>query len=63
MLLHGKFLMKEKKLVVEPPDSGKTIWFTLFQGMLTKIDLLISSEKITAIICLGILFIKNSYRN
>ena len=55
--------MKEKKLEVEPPDSGKTIWFTPFQGMLTNIDLLFSSEKITVIICLGILFIKNSYRN
>ena len=28
LLLHGRFPMKEKKLlVVGPPDSGKTSWF------------------------------------
>ena len=57
LLLHGKFPMKEKKLlVVGHPDSGKTSWFAPFQGMLTKIDLVFGSEKITAITCLGILF-------
>ena len=31
LLVHGKFPMKEKKLVVAgPPDSGKTIWFAPF---------------------------------
>ena len=51
--------MKEKKLLaVGPPDSGKTSWFAPFQGMLTNIDLLFSSEKITAITCLGTLFTK-----
>ena len=55
--------MKEKKLlVVGPPDSGKTSWFAPFQGMLTNIDLIFSSEKITAITCLGTLFTKNFYR-
>ena len=63
LLLHGQFPMKEKKLlVVGPPDSGKTSWFAPFQGMLTKVDLIFSSEKITAITCLGILFTKNFYR-
>ena len=63
LLLHEKFPMKEKKLlVVGPPDSGKTSWFALFQGMLTNIDLLFSSEKITAITCSGILFNKTLYR-
>ena len=39
LLLHGKFPMKEKKLlVVGPPDSGKTSWFAPFQGMLTNIE-------------------------
>ena len=57
LLLHGKFPMKEKKLLaVGPPDSGKTSWFAPFQGMLTNIDLVFSSEKITATTCLGILF-------
>ena len=43
--------MKEKKLlVVGPPDSEKTSWFAPFQGILTNIDLLLSSEKVTAII-------------
>ena len=52
--------MKEKRLlVVGPPDSGKTIWFAPFQGILTNTDLLLSSQKITAIICSGILFTKN----
>ena len=55
--------MKAKKLlVVGPPDSGKTSWFAPFQGMLTNIDLVFSSEKITAITCLGILFTKSFYR-
>ena len=63
MLLHGKFPMKEKKLLVAgPPDRGKTSWFAPFQGMLTNIDLVFSSEKIIAITCLGILFTKNFYR-
>ena len=49
--------MKEKKLLfVEPPDSGKTSWFAPFQGMLTNTDLLLKSEKVTAIICSGIFF-------
>ena len=62
LLLQGKFPMKEKKfLVVGPPDSGRTSWFTPLQGMLTNIDLLFSSEKITAITCLEILFTKNLY--
>ena len=62
LLLHGKFPMKEKKLlVVGPLYSGKTSWFAPFQGMLTNIDLIFSSEKITAIACLGILFTKNFY--
>ena len=40
--------MKEKRLlVVGPPDSGKTIWFAPFQGILNKTDLLLSSQKIT----------------
>ena len=31
--MHGKFLMKERKLLlVGPPDSGKTSWFAPFQG-------------------------------
>ena len=60
LLLHGKFPMKEKKLlVVGPPDSGKTSWFAPFQGMLNNIDLVFGSEKITAITCLKLL----SYRN
>ena len=62
LLLHGKFPMKEKKLlVVGPPDSGKTSWFAPFQGILTNTDLLLSNEKVTAIICSGILFTKNLY--
>ena len=48
-------------LVVGPPDSGKTSWFTPFQGILTNTDLLLSSEKVTAVICSGILFTKNLY--
>ena len=48
LLLHGKFPMKEEKLlVIGPPDSGKTSWFASFQGMLTKIDFLFSNEIIT----------------
>ena len=59
LLPHGKFPMKEEKLlIVGPPDSGKTSWFAPFQGMLTSIDLLFGNEKITAIACLGILFTK-----
>ena len=46
LLLHGKFPMKEKKLLVDgPPDSRKTSWFAPFQGILTNTDLLLSSEK------------------
>ena len=60
LLLHGKFPMKEKKLlVVASPDSGKTSWFAQFQGILTNTDLLLSSEKVT-VICSGILFTKNT---
>ena len=30
--MHGKFAMKERKLLlVDPSDSGKTNWFSLFQ--------------------------------
>ena len=62
LLLHGKFPIKEKKLlVVGPPDSAKTSWFVPFQGILTNTDLLLSSEKVTAVICSGILFTKNLY--
>lgn len=33
ILLHGKFPMKESKLIlVGPPDSGKTSWFAPFEG-------------------------------
>jgi len=33
LLLHGKFPMKESKLcLVGPPDSGKTSWFSPFEG-------------------------------
>ena len=47
LLLHGKFPMKEKKLlVVGPPDSGKKSWFAPFQGKLANTDLLLSSEKV-----------------
>ena len=54
--------MKEKKLlVVGPPDSGKTTWFAPFQGILTNADLLLSSEKVIAIICSEILFTKILY--
>ena len=54
--------MKEKKLlVVAPPGSRKTSWFAQFQVILTKTDLLLSSEKVTAVICSGILFTKNLY--
>ena len=54
--------MKEKKLlVVGPPDSGKASWFAPFQGIPTNTDLLLSSEKATAIICSRILFTKNLY--
>ena len=62
LLLHGTFPVKGKKLlVVGPPDSGKASWFTPFQGILTNTDLLLSSEKVTAIICSGILSTKNLY--
>ena len=52
LLLHGKFPMKEKKLLVVGPP---------FQGILINTDLLLSSEKVTAVICSGILFTKNLY--
>ena len=62
LLLHGKFAVKEKKLlVVGAPDSGKNSWFAPFPGILTNTDLLLSSEKLTAIICSGILSTKNLY--
>ena len=62
LLPHGKFPRKEKKLlVVGPPDSGKTSWFSPFQGIQSNTDLLLSSEKVTVIICSGILFTKNFY--
>lgn len=39
LLLHGKFPMKETKLcIVGPPDSGKTSWFSPFQGKLILKD-------------------------
>ena len=66
LFLHGKFSMKEKNLlVVGPPDSEKTSWFAPFQGILTNTALLLCSEKVTTIICSGILFTKNllSYRS
>ena len=54
--------MKEKKLLLaRPPDRGKTSWFAVFQGILTNTDLLLSNEKVRAIICSGILFAKNLY--
>ena len=54
--------MKEKKLLLaRPPDRGKTSWFAPFQGILTNTDLLLSNEKVRAIICSGILFTKNLY--
>ena len=54
--------MKEKKLLVaRPPDSGKTSWYAPFQVILTNTDLLLSNEKVRAIICSGILFTKNLY--
>ena len=60
LLLPRKFPMKEKKLlVVGPPGSGKTSWFAPFQGILTNTDLFLSNEKVTAIICSGILLNKN----
>ena len=62
LLQHGKFpTMGKKFLVVGPPHSGKTSWFALIQRMLNNIDLLLSSEKVTAIICSGILFAINLY--
>ena len=62
LLLRGKFRMKEKKLlVVGPPDNRKTSRFVPFQGVLTNTDLLLSSEKVTAVICSEILFTKNLY--
>jgi len=33
ILLHGRFPMKEPKLLLEgPPDSGKTSWVAPFEG-------------------------------
>ena len=33
LLMHGQFPMKETKLcLVGPPDSGKTSWFSPFEG-------------------------------
>ena len=62
LLLHGKFPMTEKRLlVVGPSDRGKASWFASFQGILANTGLLLSSEKVTAIICSGILFTKNLY--
>ena len=62
LLLHGKFPMKEKKLlVVWPPDSRKTAWFASFQVILTNTDLLLRSPKVTVIICSRILFTKILY--
>ena len=56
LLLHGRFPMKEKKLlVVDLQIVGKRV------GLLTNTNLLLSSEKVTAIICSGILFTKNLY--
>ena len=49
--LQGKFPIKEKRCQLKIP----------FQGILTYTDLLLSSEKVTAIICSGILFTKNLY--
>ena len=52
LLLHGKFPMKEKKLlVVGSPGSGKTSWFAPFQGMLINIEEYFR----------GVLFNKNLY--
>ena len=52
--------MKEKTLLVlGPPDTGKTTWFTPFKGILTNTGLLFSSEKVTAIICSRAFFTKN----
>ena len=54
--------MKEKMLlVVGLPDSGKTSWFAPFQGILTNTDLILSSKKVSTIICSRILFTKNLY--
>ena len=62
LLLSRKFPRKEKKLlVVGPPDSGKTSWFYPFQGIQVNTDLLLSSKKVTVIICSWILFTKNFY--
>ena len=62
LLLHEKFPMKEKKLLLTGlADSGKTSWVAPFQGLLTNIDLFFNSEKITAITCSGILFTKKLY--
>ena len=34
LLLHGKFPMKEPKLLLErPPDNGKTSWVAPFEGI------------------------------
>ena len=56
LLLHGRFPMKEKTLlVVDLQIVGKRF------GLLTNTNLLLSSEKVTAIICSGILFTKNLY--
>ena len=57
--LYGKF--EKSLLLLGLPDCEKASWFALFQSMLTSIDLLFSSEKITAINCSEILFTKNLY--
>ena len=38
LLLHGKFPMKETKLcLVGPANSGKTSWFSPFEGMCVRV--------------------------
>ena len=44
--LHGKFPIKEKKLLlVGPPDSEKTNWFSPFQGMLITLIFFLVMKK------------------